>query len=128
MDEEIRRKMLTRLDQHRTMTDCHAKARRLAAGDDGGLCERRPHADFLCGPNSQKAGNLARDDRVSLTIDHDTPQVMEITGLLRAHRSRHLLGAFSVANQGATPRAGRVRAATPVRITMRAPASVPSRR
>jgi len=44
MDEEIRRKMLTRLDQHRTMTDCHAKARRLAAGDDGGLCERRPHA------------------------------------------------------------------------------------
>jgi len=49
---------------------------------------------FLCGPDSQKAANLARDDRVSLTIDHDTPQVMEITGLLRAHRSRHLLGAF----------------------------------
>lgn len=39
---------------------------------------------FLCGPNSQKAVNLARDDRVSLTIDHDTPQVMEITGLSMA--------------------------------------------
>src|SRR6202008_1669726 len=38
---------------------------------------------------SQKAANLAHDDRVSLTIDHDTPQVMEIAGLsmaARAHR------------------------------------------
>jgi nitroimidazol reductase NimA-like FMN-containing flavoprotein (pyridoxamine 5'-phosphate oxidase superfamily) len=41
---------------------------------------------FLCGPDSQKAANLARDDRVSLTIDGDTPQVMEITGLsIAAH-------------------------------------------
>jgi len=39
---------------------------------------------FLCGPDSQKAANLARDDRVSLTIDYDTPQVMEITGLSMA--------------------------------------------
>jgi nitroimidazol reductase NimA-like FMN-containing flavoprotein (pyridoxamine 5'-phosphate oxidase superfamily) len=39
---------------------------------------------FLCSPHSQKAANLARDDRVSLTIDHDTPQVMEITGLSMA--------------------------------------------
>jgi nitroimidazol reductase NimA-like FMN-containing flavoprotein (pyridoxamine 5'-phosphate oxidase superfamily) len=39
---------------------------------------------FLCGPDSQKAANLARDDRVSLTIDHDTPQVMEIAGLSMA--------------------------------------------
>ena len=39
---------------------------------------------FLCGLESQKAANLARDDRVSLTIDHDTPQVMEITGLSMA--------------------------------------------
>jgi hypothetical protein len=34
---------------------------------------------FLCGPDSQKAANLARDDRVSLAIDDDMPQVMEIT-------------------------------------------------
>jgi hypothetical protein len=32
----------------------------------------------------EKAANLARDKRVSLTIDHDTPQVMEITGLSMA--------------------------------------------
>ena len=44
---------------------------------------------FLCGPDSQKASNLALNDRVSLTIDHDTPQVMEITGLsMAAHAQR----------------------------------------
>jgi nitroimidazol reductase NimA-like FMN-containing flavoprotein (pyridoxamine 5'-phosphate oxidase superfamily) len=43
---------------------------------------------FLCGLDSQKAANLARDDRVSLTIDHDTPQVMDITGLSMAARAQ----------------------------------------
>ncbi len=44
---------------------------------------------FLCGPDSQKASNLALNDRVSLTIDHDTLQVMEITGLsMAAHAQR----------------------------------------
>ena len=43
----------------------------------------------MCGLDSQKARNLARDDRVSLTIDHDTPDVMAITGLsMAAHASR----------------------------------------
>jgi nitroimidazol reductase NimA-like FMN-containing flavoprotein (pyridoxamine 5'-phosphate oxidase superfamily) len=44
---------------------------------------------FLCGLNSQKARNIAHDDRVSITIDHDTPDIMSITGLsmaARAHR------------------------------------------
>ena len=39
---------------------------------------------FLCGLDSQKATNLARDDRVSLTINHDTPDLMAITGLSMA--------------------------------------------
>jgi hypothetical protein len=43
---------------------------------------------FLCGPDSQKAAkNLARDDRVSLAIDGDPAQVMEITGLSMAARA-----------------------------------------
>jgi nitroimidazol reductase NimA-like FMN-containing flavoprotein (pyridoxamine 5'-phosphate oxidase superfamily) len=42
---------------------------------------------FLCGHESQKAANLAQDDRVSLTIDHDTPQIMEIAGLSMAARA-----------------------------------------
>src|SRR5688572_30760933 len=45
---------------------------------------------FLCGRDSQKAANLARDERVSLTIDHDTPQVMEITGLSMAARAQRV--------------------------------------
>ena len=39
---------------------------------------------FLCGLDSQKAKNLARDNRVSLTIDHDTADLMTITGLSMA--------------------------------------------
>jgi nitroimidazol reductase NimA-like FMN-containing flavoprotein (pyridoxamine 5'-phosphate oxidase superfamily) len=43
---------------------------------------------FLCGPDSQKAKNLAHGDRVSLTIDHDTSQVMEISGLSMAAHAK----------------------------------------
>jgi nitroimidazol reductase NimA-like FMN-containing flavoprotein (pyridoxamine 5'-phosphate oxidase superfamily) len=42
---------------------------------------------FLCGLESQKAANIAKDYRVSLTIDHDTDQIMEITGLSMAARA-----------------------------------------
>jgi nitroimidazol reductase NimA-like FMN-containing flavoprotein (pyridoxamine 5'-phosphate oxidase superfamily) len=43
---------------------------------------------FLCGLDSQKAKNLARDDRISLTIDHDTADLMTITGLSMAAHAR----------------------------------------
>ena len=43
---------------------------------------------FLCGADSQKAANLARDNRVSLTIDHDTPEIMAITGLSMAAQAQ----------------------------------------
>lgn len=43
---------------------------------------------FLCALDRQKAGNLARDDRVSLTIDHDTPDLAAITGLSMAGHAR----------------------------------------
>ena len=39
---------------------------------------------FLCSPNSQKAENLAKDNRLSLTVDHDTADPMAITGLSMA--------------------------------------------
>ena len=84
MDEEIRQKILTLLDQHRIMTlatlrpDGWPQATTVGYANDGLTLY------FLCAPESQKAANLARDDRVSLTIDHDTPQVMDITGLSMA--------------------------------------------
>ena len=45
-------------------------------------------AYFACSSESQKVANPARDDRVSWTIDHDTPQVIEITGLSMAAHAR----------------------------------------
>jgi PPOX class probable F420-dependent enzyme len=86
MDEAIRQKILTLLDQHRIMTlatlrpDGWPQATTVGYANDGLTLY------FLCAPESQKAANLARDDRVSLTIDHDTPQVMDITGLSMAAR------------------------------------------
>jgi nitroimidazol reductase NimA-like FMN-containing flavoprotein (pyridoxamine 5'-phosphate oxidase superfamily) len=64
--------------------DCHSEAGRWSQATTVGYANEGLTLYFLCGPDSQKAMNLARDDRVSLTIDHDTPQVMEITGLSMA--------------------------------------------
>ncbi|HVP32754.1 MAG TPA: pyridoxamine 5'-phosphate oxidase family protein [Steroidobacteraceae bacterium] len=84
MNDEIRNTILTLLDRHRIMRlatlrpDGWPQATTVGYGNDGLTLY------FLCGLDSQKATNLAQDDRVSLTIDDDTPQVMEITGLSMA--------------------------------------------
>jgi nitroimidazol reductase NimA-like FMN-containing flavoprotein (pyridoxamine 5'-phosphate oxidase superfamily) len=84
MDEQIRRKILAILDQHRIMTIATLRPDGWPQATTVGYANDGLTLYFLCGPDSQKAANLARDDRVSLTIDHDTPQVMEITGLSMA--------------------------------------------
>jgi len=88
MDEDIRRKILTLLDQHRIMTIATLRPDGWPQATTVGYANEGLTLYFLCGPDSQKAANLARDDRVSLTIDHDTPQVMEITGLSMAARAQ----------------------------------------
>lgn len=88
MDDGIRKTILRLLDQHRIMrlatlrSDGWPQATTVGYGNDGLTLY------FLCGLDSQKAANLARDDRVSLTVDHDTPQVMEIAGLSMAARAQ----------------------------------------
>lgn len=84
MDEMIRKKIMTLLDQHRNMTVATLRPDGWPQATTVGYANEGLTLYFLCGPDSQKAENLARDDRVSLTIDHDTPQVMEITGLSMA--------------------------------------------
>jgi nitroimidazol reductase NimA-like FMN-containing flavoprotein (pyridoxamine 5'-phosphate oxidase superfamily) len=84
MDDEIRRKILTLLDQHRIMTIATLRPDGWPQATTVGYVNEGLTLYFLCGLDSQKAANLARDDRVSLTIDHDMPQVMEITGLSMA--------------------------------------------
>jgi len=88
MDEELRRKILMLLDQHRIMTIATLRPDGWPQATTVGYASEGLTLYFLCGLNSQKAANLARDDRVSLTIDHDTPQVMEITGLSMAGRAQ----------------------------------------
>lgn len=87
MDEEIKTKILGLLDQHRIMTIATLRPDGWPQATTVGFANEGLTLYFLCGSDSQKAANLARDDRVSLTIDHDTPQVMEITGLSMAARA-----------------------------------------
>ena len=84
MNDEIRRKILALLDHHRIMTIATLRPDGWPQATTVGYVNEGLALYFLCGLESQKAANLARDDRVSLTIDHDAPQVMEITGLSMA--------------------------------------------
>ena len=87
MDEEIRQKILTLLDQHRIMTIATLRSDGWPQATTVGYVNEGLTLYFLCGLDSQKARNLAHDDRVSLTIDHDTANLMEITGLSMAARA-----------------------------------------
>jgi PPOX class probable F420-dependent enzyme len=88
MDEGLRRKILTLLDRHRVMTLATLRPDGWPQATTVGYANEGLNIYFLCGQDSQKAANLARDNRVSLTIDDDTPQVMEITGLSMAARAQ----------------------------------------
>lgn len=87
MDESIRRKIEALLDAHRIMTIATLRPDGWPQATTVGYVNEGLVLYFLCGPDSQKAANLARDDRVSLTIDHDTPDIMRITGLSMAARA-----------------------------------------
>lgn len=96
MDEEIRSKILALLDQHRIMTVATLRPDGWPQATTVGYVNESLTLYFLCGPDSQKAQNLARDDRVSLTIDHDTPDLMAITGLSMAAHAQAVLDSADV--------------------------------
>lgn len=87
MDDDIRRKIMALLDQHRIMTVATLRPDGWPQATTVGYVNEGLTLYFLCGLDSQKAQNLARDDRISLTIDHDTADLMEITGLSMAARA-----------------------------------------
>jgi nitroimidazol reductase NimA-like FMN-containing flavoprotein (pyridoxamine 5'-phosphate oxidase superfamily) len=91
MDEVIRTKIIALLDQHRNMTLATIRPDGWPQATTVGYVNDGLTLYFLCGLDSQKSTNLARDDRVSLTIDDDTSQVMQITGLSMAARARAVL-------------------------------------
>src|SRR5438046_7264901 len=89
MDEKIREEILTLLDLHRIMTVATLRPGGWLQATTVGYMNEGLTLWFLCGLDSQKAKNLAHDNRVSITIDHDTADLMAITGLsmaARAHR------------------------------------------
>lgn len=90
MDNEIRRKILALLDQHRIMTVATLRPDGWPQATTVGYANEGMTLYFLCGLDSQKAKNLARDDRLSLTIDHDTADLMAITGLSMAARAQEV--------------------------------------
>lgn len=90
MDESMRRKILAVLEEHRIMTIATLRPDGWPQATTVGYANDGLTLYFLCGRDSQKASNLARDERASLTIDHDTPQVMQIKGLSMAAHARRV--------------------------------------
>lgn len=90
MDDAIKRKILSLLDGHRVMTIATLRPDGWPQATTVGYVNEGLTLYFVCGLDSQKAANLARDDRVSLTIDDDPSQVMEITGLSMAARAQRV--------------------------------------
>jgi nitroimidazol reductase NimA-like FMN-containing flavoprotein (pyridoxamine 5'-phosphate oxidase superfamily) len=87
MDPTLSRKILALLDTHRIMTIATLRPDGWPQATTVGYVNDGMNLWFLCGRESQKAANLARDDRVSITIDHDTADMMGITGLSMAARA-----------------------------------------
>jgi nitroimidazol reductase NimA-like FMN-containing flavoprotein (pyridoxamine 5'-phosphate oxidase superfamily) len=98
MDADIRKKILTLLDQHRIMTVATLRPDGWPQATTVGYVNEGLTLYFLCGLESQKAKNLALDDRVSLTIDHDTPDLIAITGLTMAARAQVVVDRNEAAN------------------------------
>ena len=88
MDEALKEKILALLDQHRIMTVATLRPDGWPQATTVGYVSEGLTLYFLCGLDSQKAKNLALDDRLSLTIDHDTSDLMAITGLSMAARAQ----------------------------------------
>ena len=87
MDDLMKQKILALLETHRIMTIATLRPDGWPQATTVGYVNEDLTLWFLCGLESQKAKNLAHDNRVSITIDHDTPDIMSITGLSMAARA-----------------------------------------
>jgi nitroimidazol reductase NimA-like FMN-containing flavoprotein (pyridoxamine 5'-phosphate oxidase superfamily) len=89
MNESLKKKIVTLLSEYRTMRIATIRPDGWPQTTAVGYANDGLTLYFLCAKDSQKAANLARDDRVSLAIDNDAAQVMQIKGVsmaARAHR------------------------------------------
>jgi nitroimidazol reductase NimA-like FMN-containing flavoprotein (pyridoxamine 5'-phosphate oxidase superfamily) len=93
MDIALQTKILELLDEHRILSLATLRPDGWPQATTVGYVSRGLTLWFMCGMTSQKARNLAGDNRVSLTIDRDTTDPMAIRGLSMAAR------AFPVADE-----------------------------
>jgi nitroimidazol reductase NimA-like FMN-containing flavoprotein (pyridoxamine 5'-phosphate oxidase superfamily) len=87
MDSKLRSTILDLLDKHRILTLATLRADGWPQATTVGYVSRGLTLWFITGRDTQKSRNLAGDNRVSLTIDHDTTDPMAITGLSMAARA-----------------------------------------
>jgi len=97
MDDTMKAKILELLDQHRLMTVATNRPDGWPQATTVGYVNDGLTIYFLCSPQSQKAANLARDSRVSLTIDHDVTDPIAITGLSMAAQAQPVTDPTEVA-------------------------------
>jgi nitroimidazol reductase NimA-like FMN-containing flavoprotein (pyridoxamine 5'-phosphate oxidase superfamily) len=87
MDAALHDKILALLDEHRLLSLATLRPDGWPQATTVGYVNDGMAIYFMCGRDSQKARNLARDNRVSLTIDSDTSDPMAIRGLSMAARA-----------------------------------------
>jgi nitroimidazol reductase NimA-like FMN-containing flavoprotein (pyridoxamine 5'-phosphate oxidase superfamily) len=87
MDASIRSQILRLLDEHRIMSLATLRPDGWPQATTVGYVNDGLTLYFMCGKDSQKAKNLTRDNRVSLTIDRDTSDPLAIRGLSMAARA-----------------------------------------
>ncbi len=90
IDAQLKAKILSILQENRTMAIATLRPDGWPQTTRVGFASEGLVLHFLCAPESQKAANLAHDDRVSLTIDDNCAQVMKLTGLSMAARATHV--------------------------------------
>ena len=127
MDDSMKQKILALLDGHRIMTIATLRPDGWPQATTVGYVNEGLVLWFLCGRESQKASNLAHDDRVSLTIDHDTADIMAITGLsmaARAHRvvdraeAEKVIGMLPLKYPDAPPRVAQMKMPAPEEVAL----------
>lgn len=91
MEDLIRAKIRHLLEQHRVMTLATLRPDGWPQATTVTFASEDLILYFICDPASQKAANLARDERVSLTVDHDPSDVTAIEGLSMAARAEPVM-------------------------------------
>lgn len=81
MDAELREVVLEIMESHRIMTLATVRADGFPQATSVSYVHDGLDLFFGCAPMSQKARNIDRDPRVSLTIDHDYEDLAQIRGI-----------------------------------------------